>query len=332
MMVQGLIQKVITRGGEYGLTLLLILLLNFLLPRMIPGDPLISLISGADADAPIAIDDTMRQQLASYYQLDQPLPIQFLNYLWDLLHGHLGVSITFNIPVVSLIGNRLPWTLLLLGAAIVIAVPIGVLLGNRAAAERGRRLDTGFLSAMMVIKAIPSFFLGALLIYLFAFLLDLTPSSGALTPYATYAGMGAYLIDLLAHLALPLCCMVLLEMPGAFLLTRNLAVQELAQPYVLMAQARGLSDRAVRSHILTNCLAPIVTQTAGRLGFLIGGAVFIETVFAYPGMGLLIYQSFLGRDYPVLQGALFALACCVLAANFLGDLFCVWIDRRTEVN
>jgi peptide/nickel transport system permease protein len=316
------------RGLEYALTFFIIVTINFFLPRLIPGGPLVSLLGGQGTDLPVVIDEATKQRLTEYYHLNDPIPLQFLNYLWDTAHLYFGYSIHFNVPVVDVIAGRLPWTILLMGSALLISTAIGIFLGLESSWRRGRTLDKALLVIMPVFKSIPVFFLGSLVIFVFGFRLDLFPISGAMTPYVASATLMQAAADIASHLAMPLACLVAFEMTGSYLLVRNVCAQQMDRPYIVMAFARGLKDRHVKKHVMVNALAPVVNQVAAMLGFLVGGAIFIETVFAYPGMGQLVYSSFIERDYPVLQAAFIIMSLCVLSFNFAADIACGYIDGR----
>lgn len=322
-------RRVVTlRGLEYALTFFIILTINFFLPRLIPGGPLVSLLSGQSTDIPVVIDDATKQRLLDYYHLNDPLPVQFASYLWNTAHLDFGYSIYYNIPVIDVIAGRLPWTILLMGSALLISTAIGMFLGLESAWRRGRWLDRALLVIMPAFKSVPLFFLGSLAIFVFGFRLDLFPISGAMTLYARNTTFLQTAADVGSHLAMPLACLVAFEMTGSYLLVRNVCVQQMGRPYTMMAIARGLKDRHVKRHVLVNSLAPVVNQVAAMLGLLVGGAIFIETVFAYPGMGQLVYSSFLERDYPVLQAAFIVMSLCVLSFNFAADVVCGYIDGR----
>jgi peptide/nickel transport system permease protein len=318
------------RGLEYALTFFIIMVINFFLPRILPGGPLLSIIGTEGSDMPVIIDEATKQRLADYYHLNDPLHVQFINYLVDTAHLNFGYSIYYNVPVIDVLAGRLPWTLLLMGSALIVATLLGIFLGLESSWRHGKVLDKSLLVIIPVLKSIPVFFLGSLVIFIFGFKLGLFPISGAITPYADYANPLGMVYDVLSHLALPMTCLVIFEITGSYLLVRNVCVQQLERPYIVMAIARGLKDRNVKRHMLKNSLAPVINQVAAMLGFLVSGAIFIEMIFAYPGMGLLIYNSFIDRDYPVLQAAFIVMSVCVLGCNYAADLICGYIDGRAR--
>lgn len=322
--------RVLSRGLEYALTFFLILTVNFVLPRLMPGGPLLSILGSQNADMPVVIDEATKYKLMDYYHLNDPIRAQFIHYLINVTHLDFGYSIFYNIPVVEVILGRLPWTILLMGTALLLSTILGILLGIESSWNRGKGLDNMLLITMPLFRSVPVFYLGSLLIFFFGYRTGLFPVSGALTPYMGYQGFISLAKDILAHLALPLACLAAFEMPGTYLLVRNVCSQQLERPYVLMDIARGLKDGHIKNHILLNSLVPVVNQVAAMLGFMVGGAVFVETVFSYPGMGLLVYNSFMERDYPVLQGAFVFISFFVLACNYVADIICSYIDGRAS--
>lgn len=321
-------EYIISRGLEYTLTFFLILIINFFLPRIMPGGPLLSIYGGQNNDLPVVIDEQTKYHLMEYYNLNDPLHIQFVNYIIDAAHFNFGYSIFYNVPVIDIIWGRLPWTLLLMGTALLVSTLIGIWLGLESAWKRDTKFDNILLVTIPALKSIPTFFLGALMIFIFGYVMDLFPVSGAVTHYMSYDGLTDKIGDIISHLILPMLCLVAFEMPGTYMLVRNICVQQTEKPYVLMATARGLKQNNIKKHVLINSIVPVVHQIAAMLGFMVGGAVFVETVFAYPGMGMLVYNSFIERDYPMLQGVFIFISLCVLACNYAADIICSYIDRR----
>lgn len=320
--------RVFSRGLEYALTFFLILIVNFVLPRLMPGGPLLSILGSQNADLPVVIDDETKHMLMDYYHLNDPIHTQFIHYLIDASHLDFGYSIFYNVPVIDVILGRLPWTLLLMGTALLLSTVLGIFLGLESSWNRGKRLDSLLLITIPLFRSVPVFFLGSLLIFFFGYRMGLFPVSGALTPYMDYQNFLSMPIDVLYHLVLPLACLAAFEMPGTYLLVRNVCSQQLERPYVIMDIARGLKDGHIKNHIILNSIVPVVNQVAAMLGFMVGGAVFVETIFSYPGMGLLVYNSFMERDYPVLQGTFVFISFFVLASNYAADIVCSYIDGR----
>lgn len=312
------------RLPQYAAVLLVVVSLNFALPRLMPGDPVVLLL-GQDAGR---LSEEARREAAARIGLDRPVHEQYLRYVGNLARGDLGESFRWRRPVTGLIADRLPWTVLLVGLATLLAALIGVAAGTLAAWRRGRRGDTAALGGFLVLDALPAFWIGLILMIVFGATLGMAPSFGAVTPGAGLTGR-AYLGDVAAHLALPLATLTLASLGAMFLVARYALLGVVREDFVLVARARGLSEPAIAlRHALPAASLPIVTLLLLRLGFLVGGAVVVESVFTYPGLGRLILQAALARDYPVLQGALFVLALAVIGANLLADLLYPLCDPR----
>lgn len=308
----------------YGLVLLVVVTLNFALPRLMPGDPTL-LVLGDDAGL---LSDAELAQARERLGLDKPVAVQYATYLGDLAQGDLGYSFRRNRPVTDLLGARLPWTLLLVGLSVVLSAVVGVAAGTLAAWRRGRRTDTAALTGFLILDALPAFWVGLLLLIVFAVTLGAAPSFGATTPGAGLSGM-AWLGDVAAHLALPLATLTLASLGAMFLISRYSLLGVVRADHVLVARATGVSESAIAlRHALPAASLPIVTVVLLRLGFLVSGAVVVEQLFTYPGVGRLILEAALGRDYPVMQGAFFVLAVAVIAANALADLLYPLCDPR----
>jgi peptide/nickel transport system permease protein len=311
----------------YLVALLIILTLNFFLPRMMPGDPLMAIYGD---EALVQMSPQLKADLVERFALDQSLGEQFLSYWAMLFRGDLGYSYSYNAPVIEVILGRLPWTLLLAGLALVFATVLGILLGIESGWRRGRRFDGGTLSGMVALSGFPDFFIGILLLLLFAVNLKVLPLFGVESAYSGLTGFD-HLIDIGKHLILPLTALILARITGGYLLTRNTMIGVLKEPYILLARAKGLKPQAVKyRHAGRNSMLPVMTQTGIWMGLLVTGALFIEVVFAYPGIGFLTYNALTFRDYPVLQGLLLVAALCVLGANFIVDLLYTRADPRVS--
>lgn len=310
---------------NYMIALLIILTINFILPRLMPGDPLQAIYG---EEAILAMTPQLQAELISRFALDQSLPEQFVSYLGSLCRGDLGYSYFFNAPVTVVILGFLPWTLLLAGLAVVLSTLLGLFLGIESGYRRGRLLDKVLLGGNMLLGGMPEFFAGILLLLFFGVFLQLAPLAGAMAPYAGHSGL-ALALDVLKHLALPLAALVLARMTGAYLLARNTMVTTLGSAYILTARAKGCTESAVRyRHAGRNSLLPVVTAAGMQFANLLTGALFIEIVFSYPGMGSLLYRSLLTRDYPLLNGILLVVALSVLVVNLLIDLLYTKLDPR----
>jgi peptide/nickel transport system permease protein len=312
------------------LTLIILVSLNFFLPRLMPGDPL-SYLGNEDpsADSPVLLTEEMRQKLLTYYGLDKPLGEQYLHYLGSLLRGDLGWSIYYHAPVWNVLWGRLKWTLLLVGTATAIYVAIGVALGAISAWKRGTPLDTGLLVTTFGLGSWPSFFVAMLLVIFFGLRWKLFPISGARSPSMLGSSGLDQVLDMAYHMVLPVAALVLTQFSGVYMLMRNAMLGVLREDYIRTAYGKGDSERQVLfRHALPNALLPIVTMIAMRLGFMIMGTIFVEVVFAYPGMGTMIREACMARDYPMLQGAFLVTMLFILACNLAAELLYGLLDPR----
>lgn len=307
------------------LVLAVAVVLNFVLPRAAPGDPIDFLIPAEQASK---VTPEQRDALASVYGLDGSTGEQFTRYLGQLVRGDLGTSTRYGRPVTDLLAERLPWTLLLVGSSVVISTLVGAALGFRSAWRRGTGSDVRTLTGVMVVDSFPPFFVALLLVLLFSVTLKLLPVFGAL-PAATVEGW-AFAVEVARRAILPVTALTLAGLGSSYLVARSAAIGELGEDYVTMAAAKGLDGKGVRRHARRNALVPVWTVGMLNVGALFGGAAPVETVFAYPGLGRLIYESVLSRDYPVLQGAFLLIAAGVIAANLVAELAYPFLDPRVR--
>jgi peptide/nickel transport system permease protein len=316
----------LSRVGQYVLVLLAALTLNFFLPRAMPGSPL-PFLAGEEVGllSPEQIDEVMAR-----YGLNKSLWQQFLGYLGSVVVGDWGYSYQVGKPVIETILERLPWTLLLVGTSLLVASVFGIVVGAVASWRRGSSLDTGSLVGAIVVDSLPTFWLGMLLIAIFAVELRWFPVYGAVTPWGPKSGW-PYLWDIARHLVLPATTLTFATLSGTFLVMRYAMLDVLGQDYIRTARAKGIRERRVLlKHAARNALLPVSTVIFLNLGLLVGGATVIETVFSYPGIGTLLYQAVLSRDYPVLQGAFLILTVSVIAANILADAVYPLLDPRVR--
>lgn len=315
----------------YAATLLAAVTLIFILPRAMPGDPLSAL---ADPDSGIFFSDPeVRARVLAYYGLDQPLPAQYVSYLRGIVTGDLGWSIARNTPVADLIRGRLPWTLLLMGTALAASAPFSFVAGLTAAWRRGSRGDRTVVALLTGIRAVPEYALAAVLLITFAVLLPIFPLYGSRTVFADHAHWFAALVDVLRHLALPWAALTLSLIGTKFLLVRNTVISTLGEDYMVFARAKGLSTRVQKyRHAGRNALLPFLTSVGIRAAFAVGGAIFVESVFAYPGMGSLILGAVEARDYPVLEATFLTLTATVLTLSLVIELVYTRLDPQTATS
>jgi len=311
----------------YLLTLWVILTLNFLLPRLLPGDPLSALLDPESSD--YVFEAEVRASLETYYGLDRPLVAQYGAYLKGAVTGDLGRSIRLNQPVGELIVAHLPWTLLLTGTALTLASLLGLLGGSQAAWRRGSAVDRLVTAASVVAGNAPVYFVGMMLLILFGAELGWLPLAGGRTPFAQYNSPQAAIADIGTHLIMPALTLTLSLLGIQFLLVRNNMVGILGEDFMLVARAKGLRQARLKwNHALRNALLPFVAHLAAHAALAITGAVFVETLFQYPGMGRLIFEAVGARDYPVIQGVFLVVAIVVLTANLLADCLNARLDPR----
>ena len=336
--------------GAALLTIAAIAVLNFVLFRLLPGDPVNSLM-------PRNVSQAQKQALRIRLGLDQPvfpavvrsksgelqldfstlpdsiLANQFVTSMGNLLAFDLGLSFAERKPVVEVIGKAFWPTVLLVGSAEAIALVVGILIGIRAGWRRGSRFDVISINGSLVLYAVPLFWLGMLLFYLFATRngIALFPGQQMVTPGVRHADALAWLIDVGRHLVLPAATLALGLLAGNALIMRSSMVETLKEDYVTTARAKGLTEgQVVRRHAIPNALLPTVTVIALTFGYVLGGAVGVEEVFAWPGMGNLIVDSIKDKDFPVLQGIFLVIALCVVVANLIADLLYGLLDPRVR--
>lgn len=311
----------------YAFTLWAVVTVVFLLPRLIPGDPLQSLDDPASGN--FLSDPQVRERVSAYYGLDRPLFGQYLSYVSGLLQGDLGWSIAQNVPVRGLIAGRLPWTLLLMGCALALSSSISFIAGLNAAWHRGKLADRGLIAVLSAGRTVPEYAIAGLLLTCFAVALPVFPLSGAQTSFVSYDTPFAAVGDVLSHLALPLAALTVGLAGRKFLIVRNATIATLGEDYMLLGRAKGVSRRRLKYRYSgRNTLLPFLTALGAQVGFAVGGSLFVETVFAYPGMGTLTNDAVTARDYPVLQGSFLVLAVVVLAANLVVELLYRRVDPR----
>ncbi len=315
------------RVCSYAAVLVLALSLNFTLPRLIPGNPIEELTGGVGSVA-MDLDPLAREVLRSYYGLDQPLAVQFGRYVAGLCRGDLGYSIHYRSAVTPLLVERLPWTLLLTLSAVLLSFSVAIFLGARAGSAD--RWEGAVLVPAVLLESMPSFVLGSILLVLLAVKLPLFPLGGAYTSLAGVTGWGNVL-DVIHHAALPVVVLAASAFFPAYLVVRSSTRLVTHEAYVLMAEMKGLSERAIRyRYVLRTALLPVVSFFGLRLAYSAGGAIMVEVLFAYPGIGKLTYDAVLAHDYALLQGTFAFFTLWVLSINFLTDCLYVSLDPRVK--
>lgn len=299
----------------------------FFLMRAAPGDPL----SRLTESRPLSPSEVAA--LRARYGLDQPVGTQFRSFLSGLVRGDLGVSIEYGRPVTSLLVERLPATLLLGGSVLLLNFTAGLWLGVRQALRRGRSEDRWLTTASLVGYATPSFWLGLVLAWLFGIKLRLLPAAGMQNPLLELnAGLITRTIDVLRHLLLPVVTLSVVSIAATMRYQRTAMLEVLRHPYITTARAKGLAERDVTwRHAWRNALFPVITLFGLWLPILVTGSVFVEAVFAWPGLGSLAANAVWGRDYPVLMGASLLVAALVVTGSFLTDIAYALLDPRVRL-
>jgi peptide/nickel transport system permease protein len=312
----------LSRVGQYALVLWAAATLNFALPHLAPGDPVTYLYAG-----PLqGLSETQIDGIRAGYGLDRSILEQYGAFWAGLLRGDLGISVEYNRPVLEVVLERVPWTLALVGISTLLAAVVGVLLATWATWRRGS--DRRMVVGVLVLDAMPSFWIGMTLIALFAVQLGWFPSYGA----SPITGSGLeWFGAVLSRLVLPVATLALATLGEFFLLARGSMVAVLDEPFVRLARAKGIGERRVAlHHALRTALLPVYTNLTLTLGVMLSGSVVVESVFAYPGLGQLIFSAVTVRDYPVLQGALLLVTIGVITANLLADLTYPRLDPRVR--
>ncbi|MBR2816415.1 MAG: ABC transporter permease [Reyranella sp.] len=294
----------------------------FVLVHMAPGNPVDYIIgeSGADKE--------MIARLTADMGLDRPLYIQLLRYLGQVATGNLGYSFVSNMPVLELILDRLPATLLLMASQLVFSISLGVGLGVLSARRPNSLLDNSITVFSLASFAVPVFWLGQLLILGFGYYLDWLPIQGMVDLRAGYTGLDLVL-DVARHMVLPVLTLTLYNLALILRLTRGSMLEVVGQEYVKVARAKGLSENTVMiKHALRNALLPVVTVVGLEFRALIAGAVLTETVFAWPGLGRLTFDAIHARDYPLLMGMFIFISVLVAVGNLVTDLLYALLDPR----
>jgi len=309
--------------ARYTVVLFVIVSLNFLIPRLMPGDPLMNILGEEGFYGSAETLEALRVKLG----LDGPWHVQYARYLGDMLRGDWGYSYLYMRPVFDALALHLRWTLTLVLPATLLGALVAALLGAWAAWHRQSRLDLGLSSLFLFLYSMPHYWLAMMVLFLFGFRLDWFPlgkvSSGGLSGWA-------YVRDVGWHMVLPLVVLTLFKASYDFIIVRNSVVAICGQDYIRTAFAKGLAPRVILfRHALRNALAPLVTVTAIQFGATLSGSLLVEIVFSWPGMGSLLYAAIGARDYPLLQGAFFIIALCMLVANFAADLLYTWLDPKT---
>ena len=303
-----------------------VLTFNFFLFHIIPGDP-IRLIARSQRLDPEAV-----ARLRTTYGLDGSLPEQYGKYLSNLAHGDLGYSFSLHENVADIVGRALLNTLILLTVSTLIVVIVGIAIGVFAGSRQGTRSDSTTVVTSLVFWSLPTFWVGMLLVFIFGVWIGGLPISGITTPNAMYGNWFQYISDVGRHLILPTLTLAIVDIAFFVIITRTSLLEVMGEDYMLTARGKGLSRRTmVWKHATRNALLPVVTASVLYISALVAGAIQVEVVFSWPGMGLLMYNSVMARDYPTLEACFLLTSVAVLVANFCADLIYRRLDPRVTV-
>ncbi|HEV7127627.1 MAG TPA: ABC transporter permease [Ktedonobacterales bacterium] len=324
-------RQLIRRVGFYLVALWASATVNFLIPRLTPGNPAQALLARharAGGISPAALHALEVQ----YGVTNEPLYAQYGQYLNNLLHANLGTSFANSEPVTNVIARDLPWTLVLVGVALILSFVIGTILGVCVAWWRGSKLDTLLMPAFTFIAALPYFWFALALVFILGYTLNWFPPNGGYDIYTYSPGPSlGFLLSAARYAILPAFTIIIGSIAGWMLGMRNMMITTLSEDYVLMAEAKGLPQhRIMLTYAARNAILPNITGFALSLGFVVSGSLLTEIVFNYPGIGYALVQGVENKDYPVIQGLFLIITVAVLVANFLADLVYVILDPRVR--
>ena len=320
------------RIGFYVIALWAAVSLNFLIPRLMPGNPVDIMLSKLAQHGPVTPATRHSIELLLGTDSSQSLWSQYVDYLGQLVHGDLGLSVShYPTPVSTVIAQTLPWTIGLIGIATVISFVLGVGLGTFAGWKRGSWLDS-LIPVTTMFQSIPYFWLALILLYLFGSVWMISPLNGGYDVYTTTPGWNpAFIGSVISHGLLPAATIVISSIGGWMLGMRNMMVATLSEDYIVTAEAKGLRPgRIMRTYAARNAVLPSVAGFAISLGFVVAGSIVTEAVFSYPGIGSALLQAVNSNDYALMQGIFLVITLSVLGANLLIDLLYAVIDPRTR--
>ncbi len=304
------------------IVVLVVVALNFFIIKLAPGDP-VNIMAGFDNP-----NEEFKMAVRAKYNLDKPLITQFFTYIYRLVQGDLGESYYSSRPVTELLAERMGASLLLSGTSAVLAFIIGTVLGLAAGKKEDSMQDKVLSAGTYVANAMPSFWLGLMLIFVFASRLRWLPTQGMYSLRENYTGIARY-IDLGKHLILPVTTLVLVQIPGYFRITRSSVIQVMADDYITTFRVTGMSEKKIyMKYVLKNAILPVVTLLGINVAYIVAGSTLVETVFSWQGIGILMYTAIAKRDYNVLMGTYLIIAVSVAFFMILVDVIYAKLDPR----
>ncbi len=318
---------ILRRLAFYFLAIFVAITFNFIMPRLMPGNPIDAMFAAAAGRLPA-------ETIAAYEEMlgftNGPIWEQYLQYLKSVVTFDLGPAIMlFPIPVADVLGNTLPWTVFLAGTASLVSIALGCFIGLYASYNRGGIVDRFVPFIWQFIASMPQAVTALFMFFVFALTLKWFPLGFGVNPDLEPDWSWAYIRSILHHAVLPMVTLIMSMLATWIFTMRNAMVNVLGEDYITMAKAKGLAPRRIMTHYAArNAILPVVTAVSMALGFAVAGQVFIETVYNYPGIGQLIIKSVSARDYPLMQACFLLIVLCVLAANFIADILYVVLDPR----
>ena len=300
--------------------------ITFAILHLMPGDYISHLLINIESNISPEASEAFKHK----FGLDKSLTEQYFIYINNLLYGDWGYSFEYGVPILNIVVEKLRWTLILLVPATLLSLLIGVFIGAYFGWKSGSKLDLSVLNVMIFIRAIPSYWWALMFVLIFGFYLGLFPLGG-------YMGIGVLesgtdYLDILHHSLLPMITLTLCSIPGNYYLMRNSMLLTVGEDYIITARGKGLSEKDILfKHTVKNAMLPMVTMITLELVFMISGSVFIETIFSWPGMGMLMIDAMNARDLPLLQGIFLMDTLLIIIANFTADMLYSCIDPRVKV-
>lgn len=317
---------------SYIIVFFTVLVVNFFLPRLMPGDPFLFL-SVEDGDISSTIPEKQIEYYHSYYGIDRPIAVQFFEYIKNVFTLNLGNSIYYNQKVSKLILNRVAWTFFIVVSSLFFGSIIGTTIGMFSAWKRNDNFDKITYTVMSVISEIPSFVIGIVLLFILAGKYKLFPLAGGKSPFQSPGLSFENFVDILRHAFLPVLTLVIANVGDFYNISRSSMISVLSKEYITTARAKGLGNRIVLfKHALKNAIIPIITRVFMSLAKMFGGAVLVENVFSYPGLGKLMQEAVVVRDYILLQGIFVVIVVLVMMMNGLAEVAYRRIDPRVRRN
>jgi len=312
------------------LTIYVAVTITFFVVRAMPGNPIQALAIAMVQQLYIPYSTAIRiAEAASPFVPKGPIWEQYFRYIINFFHGNLGYSISYStgVPVTQLLASAIPWTVLVVATSLVISFGIGILIGMVMAYKHGSKLDSVLAVTFSIIRSIPAYIIALIFLIIFAFQLNIFPTGGAYSVPPSFSLR--FIVDVLWHAALPIITWVFINFGGWALSMRGSTISVLGEDYITYAKARGLpSRRIITTYVGKNAILPLFTQFMLSLGFMFGGSIFIEYIFSYPGVGLMLYQAITKRDWFLMIGAFDVIVIAVAIGTFIADMAYGFLDPR----